>query len=144
VREPDGEQLAPLLRAPGLDARLAKPSTAAEALVAGAAHARGARHHARPSDVPDELRASLRLLESAFRLPGLDAAVDRAVRRQIAVIEGELRAYARGLDVLDPLLRSHETDPTILRIAARLLEKLDRGAEARALLDRAALEDFRK
>jgi hypothetical protein len=34
-------------------------------------------------------------------------------------------------------------DPTILRIAARLLEKLDRGAEARALLDRAALEDFR-
>lgn len=143
AREPDGELLAPLLLAPGLDGLLAEPRTAAEALFSGSAAARRARRERAAAELPEALSRALLTLEAAFALPGLDAGVDRALRRQIAVLRGELREYRAGLAVLEPLLDEEQPDPTILRIAARLLVKLDRAAEAEACVKRAAALDYR-
>ena len=143
--EPDGEQLAPLLEAPGLLARLAHPSTAVESLAAGAARARLTRRNAKSeAELARELAAALAILRRGLTLAGLDAPVERGLRRQIAVILGETRDYEGALETLRPLLEAPEPDPTILRIAARAEQRLGRDREAADLLARAAARDFRR
>ncbi|HKE02403.1 MAG TPA: fused MFS/spermidine synthase [Planctomycetota bacterium] len=132
VREPDGEQIRGLLDAPGLEARLAHLASAREAFVAGAVEARRG-----------EVERAVATLRLALAKPDCTADVERAIRRQLAVVLGETRAYADALDALAPALERAPDDPALLRLGSRLLDKLGRADEARAWRERARPLDLR-
>lgn len=105
-----------------------------------------AARHARRAPAAERIQRTIQLINQ-LKLRIVQNAqfesVDRALRKQCAILLGELKKYEEGAAILEETPARYAADPTRMRLLGRLYEKLGRAEEAKAILIKANALDLR-